>query len=149
MTVKEKIFYFWGVMDIIGAAYYAVDSWRFLGEDWGLALVNLTVMFILMWFDGVDGTLKGTYYLVYTLMPLMLLFSAYLYFTKKPYAAKFALAIEVLRIFTFRFSLPLLPVIANRFEWSGLTVNISLLVISELLKIGSLIFVIKKQPALN
>lgn len=82
MTAREKIFYFWGVMDVIGAVYYAIDSWGFLGGDWVSALVNLALLVYMTWFGGVDDTLQGTYYLVYVLIPLVLLFSAW-FFSRK------------------------------------------------------------------
>lgn len=39
--------------------------------------------------------------------------------------------------------------IAGGLGWGGLKVNISLLVLSEIVKIGSLIYLIKSQPAIN
>ncbi|MDU2379385.1 MAG: hypothetical protein E7D37_14970 [Enterobacter cloacae] len=149
MTAREKIFYFWGVMDVIGAVYYTFDSWGFLGGDWVSALVNLALLVYVTWFGGVDDTLQGTYYLVYVLIPLALLFSAWFFFKKKHYAVKFSLSLEVLRIITLRSSVPLFPMIAGGLGWGGLKVNISLLVLSEIVKIGSLIYLIKSQPAIN
>ncbi|WP_263069857.1 hypothetical protein [Enterobacter huaxiensis] len=149
MTAKEKVFYFWGVMDAVGAVYYSYGSWEFLGGSWVLATVNLGMIFYLAMFGGVDEMLKGTYYLIYTLTPLTLILSSWFFFKKKYYAVEFAMVQEIFRIIALRCSLPLLPMIVSGLGWSGLTINISILVFSEILKIGSLIYVIKKQPATN
>lgn len=82
MTAKEKVFYLWGVMDAVEAVYYSFGSWAFLGENWVLATVNLGMIFYLAMFSGVDDMLKGTYYLVYTLMPLTLILSSW-FFSRK------------------------------------------------------------------
>jgi len=83
MTAKEKVFYFWGVMDAVGAVYYSYGSWEFLGGNWVLATVNLGMIFYLAMFGGVDEMLKGTYYLIYTLTPLTLILSFWFFFKKK------------------------------------------------------------------
>lgn len=98
---------------------------------------------------GVNGLLAGLFYLVYLLWPVSLCFSAWFFFTTHRYAVRFALAQEVLRLLTMSCSVTLFPMIIVGLGMSVIPLNITLFVFSEIVKIGSLIFVMKKYCSVN
>lgn len=69
------------------------------------------------------------------------------FFTTHRYAVRFALAQEVLRLLTLSCSVTLFPMIIVGLGMSVISLNITLFILSEIVKIGSLIFVIKKCNA--
>jgi hypothetical protein len=71
------------------------------------------------------------------------------FFTTHRYAVRFALAQEVLRLLTMSCSVTLFPMIIVGLGMSVIPLNITLFVFSEIVKIGSLIFVMKKYCSVN
>lgn len=147
MVSKEKVFYFWGVMDIIGIVFYSMGPLRLLESWWDATGGNLGMIVFMVIAGGVNGILTGIFYLAYFLLPISMFFSAWFFFTNHRYAVRFALSQEALRVLTVSCSVTLFPVVIVGTGLSILPLNIVLFVFSELLKIGTLIFIIKKQPA--
>ncbi len=143
MNLKTKIFYFWGAMDVLAIAMYVIAS-----------VSNGRVPFIsdFIAFTGMDNNVTGdggysvavTLFFVLDLIMLLSLFvSAALFFKKHRYAVRFALCQEVLRFIASRYSLALFPALTGLFGAGNSWIYLSLFILSELLKIGSLIYVIK------
>lgn len=147
MNLKNKVWYFWGIMDVIGIVFYSIGALQLMGTLWDSAAGNPAVIIFMMVANGINGILSAIFYLIYILTPLTLFFSAWLFFKKSRYAVRFAMVQEVLRFLTLRCSVTLFPVVVGGLGMTGATVNISMIVLSEILKIGSLIYVLKKQPA--
>ncbi|MEH0884860.1 hypothetical protein [Enterobacter sp. UNJFSC 003] len=147
-NAKDNIFYFWGVMDVIGVVFYSVGPFRLLESWWDSSGGNLGVIIFMMIAGGVNGLLTGVFYVVYILWPVSLLFSAGFYFTHHRYAVRFALVQEVLRVLTMSCSVTLFPLIVVGLGMSVIPLNLALFVFSEVLKVASLIFILK-QPAKN
>ncbi|GGD20044.1 hypothetical protein ACP26F_13120 [Franconibacter pulveris 1160] len=145
MIAKEKVFYFWGAMDLIGIVFYSIDALRLLVKLWESSAGNPAVIIFMMIANGINGILTGVFYFVYILTPLTLFVSAWLFFKKSRYAVRFAMAQEVFRVLTLQCSVTLFPVVVGASGMTGATVNISKLLLSEILKVGSLIYVRKKQ----
>ncbi|WP_312283044.1 hypothetical protein [Pseudescherichia sp.] len=143
MTTRDKVFYFWGVMDVIGIAWYIMGPIASLENMWASAAGNLAVV---IFFFASAGPLAGLFYLAYLITPFTFFISAWLFFKRSGAAIKFALVQEVLRFLTFRCSVALFPLLAGKLGVAGGWMNISLLILSEALKIGSLIYVAKKHP---
>ncbi len=97
----------------------------------------------------VDDTLQGTYYLVYVLIPLVLLFSAWFFFKKKHYAVKFSLSLEVFAHYHFTKLSTFFSYDCRWIRMGRIKSKYLFLVLSEIAKIGSLIYLIKSQPAIN
>lgn len=147
MTAKNKIFYFWGVMDVIGIVFYSIGPYHLLESWWVSTGGNPGVIIFMLIAGGVNGIVTGAFYLVYLLMPVSLLFSAWFFFAKHRYAVGFALIQEVLRVIIFSCSVTLFPMAIAGLELSVISINIALFILSEILKIGSLIYIIKTVRA--
>ncbi|TYD07074.1 hypothetical protein E4M14_008160 [Enterobacter sp. Z1] len=147
MTAKNKIFYFWGVMDVIGIVFYSIGPYHLLESWWVSTGGNPGVIIFMLIAGGVIGIVTGAFYLVYLLMPVSLLFSAWFFFTKHRYAVGFALIQEVLRVIIFSCSVTLFPMAIAGLGLSVISINIALFILSEILKIGSLIYIIKTVRA--
>ncbi|UWX91530.1 hypothetical protein N2K86_12490 [Enterobacter mori] len=148
MIKSAKIFYFWGVMDVIGIVFYSIGPFRLLESWWDATGGNLGVIIFMLIAEGVKGLMTGAFYLVYLLWPVSLLFSAWFFFTKHRYVVRLALAQEILRFLTMSCSVTLFPMSIVGLGISIIPLNIALFVISEVLKISSLIFILK-QPVTN
>ena len=140
ITAKNKIFYFWGVMDVIGIVFYLIGPYHLLQSWWDSTGGNFGVIIFMLIAGGVNGLLTW---------PVSLCFSAWFFFTTHRYAVRFALAQEVLRLLTMSCSVTLFPMIIVGLGISVIPLNITLFVFSEIVKIGSLIFVMKKYSAAN
>lgn len=147
MTAKNKIFYFWGVMDVFGIVFYSIGPYHLLESWWVSTGGNPGVIIFMLIAGGVNGIVTGAFYLVYLLMPVSLLFSAWFFFTKHRYAVGFALIQEVLRVIIFSCSVTLFPMAIAGLGLSVISINIALFILSEILKIGSLIYIIKTVRA--
>ena len=144
ITAKNKIFYFWGIMDVIGIVFYSIGPYHLLQSWWDSTGGNFGVIIFMLIAGGVNGLLAGLFYLVYLLWPVSLCFSAWFFFTSHRYVVRFALAQEVLRLLTMSCSVTLFPMIIVGLGMSVISLNITLFVFSEIMKIGSLIFVMKR-----
>ncbi|MCF8581195.1 hypothetical protein L2X67_15360 [Enterobacter ludwigii] len=144
ITAKNKIFYFWGIMDVIGIVFYSIGPYHLLQSWWDSTGGNFGVIIFMLIAGGGSGLLAGLFYLVYLLWPVSLCFSAWFFFTTHRYAVRFALAQEVLRLLTMSCSVTLFPMIIVGLGMSVIPLNITLFVFSEIVKIGSLIFVMKR-----
>ena len=104
-------------------------------------------------FTGTSDVVSGggynfivTLFFIFDLLLLLSLFiSAWLFFKRKDVAIKFALAQEVFRLISFRCSVSFFPLLVSVFGITSVWVNLGLFVISELLKIYSLVYLMGKR----
>ncbi|MEP8671216.1 hypothetical protein ABKV27_03835 [Enterobacter hormaechei] len=144
MNLKSKLWYFWGSMDVLALLLYSVNSLR---QD------RIPFISDLIAFTGTSDVVSGggyyfivTLFFIFDLLLLLSLFiSAWLFFKKKDVAIKFALIQEVFRLISFRCSVSLFPLLVSVFGISSVWVNLGLFVISELLKVYSLVYLMGKR----
>lgn len=144
MNLKSKLWYFWGSMDVLALLLYSVNSLR---QD------RIPFISDLIAFTGTSDVVSGggyyfivTLFFIFDLLLLLSLFiSAWLFFKKKDVAIKFALIQEVFRLISFRCSVSFFPLLASVFGISSVWVNLGLFVISELLKVYSLVYLMGKR----
>lgn len=144
MNLKSKLWYFWGSMDVLALLLYSVNSLR---QD------RIPFISDLIAFTGTSDVVSGggyyfivTLFFIFDLLLLLSLFiSAWLFFKKKDVAIKFALIQEVFRLISFRCSVSFLPLLVSVFGISSVWVNLGLFVISELLKVYSLVYLMGKR----
>ena len=144
MNLKSKIWYFWGSMDVLALLLYSVNSLR---QD------RIPFISDLIAFTGTSDVVSGggyyfivTLFFIFDLLLLLSLFiSAWLFFKKKDVAIKFALIQEVFRLISFRCSVSFFPLLGSVFGISSVWVNLGLFVISELLKVYSLVYLMGKR----
>jgi len=144
MNLKSKLWYFWGSMDVLALLLYSVNSLR---QD------RIPLISDLIAFTGTSDVVSGggynfivTLFFIFDLLLLLSLFiSAWLFFKKKDVAIKFALIQEVFRLISFRCSVSFFPLLVSVFGITSVWVNLGLFVISELLKIYSLVYLMGKR----
>ena len=144
MNLKSKLWYFWGSMDVLALLLYSVNSLR---QD------RIPLISDLIAFTGTSDVVSGggynfivTLFFIFDLLLLLSLFiSAWLFFKRKDVAIKFALAQEVFRLISFRCSVSFFPLLVSVFGISSVWVNLGLFVISELLKVYSLVYLMGKR----
>ncbi|MED5725927.1 hypothetical protein [Enterobacter hormaechei] len=144
MNLKSKLWYFWGSMDVLALLLYSVNSLR---QD------RIPFISDLIAFTGTSDVVSGggyyfivTLFFIFDLLLLLSLFiSAWLFFKKKDVAIKFALIQEVFRLISFRCSVSFFPLLVSVFGISSVWVNLGLFVISELLKVYSLVYLMGKK----
>ena len=144
MNLKSKLWYFWGSMDVLALLLYSVNSLR---QD------RIPFISDLIAFTGTSDVVSGggyyfivTLFFIFDLLLLLSLFiSAWLFFKKKDVAIKFALIQEVFRLISFRCSVSFFPLLVSVFGITSVWVNLGLFVISELLKIYSLVYLMGKR----
>ena len=144
MNLKSKLWYFWGSMDVLALLLYSVNSLR---QD------RIPLISGLIAFTGTSDVVSGggynfivTLFFIFDLLLLLSLFiSAWLFFKRKDVAIKFALAQEVFRLISFRCSVSFFPLLVSVFGITSVWVNLGLFVISELLKIYSLVYLMGKR----
>lgn len=79
INAKNKILYFWGIMDVIGIVFYFVGPYHLLQSWWDSTGGNFGVIIFMLIAGVVNGLLTGLFYLVYLLWPVSLLFSAWFF----------------------------------------------------------------------
>ncbi|EPB4336514.1 hypothetical protein QNZ44_000459 [Enterobacter kobei] len=144
MNLKSKLWYFWGSMDVLALLLYSVNSLR---QD------RIPLISDLIAFTGTSDVVSGggynfivTLFFIFDLLLLLSLFiSAWLFFKRKDVAIKFALAQEVFRLISFRCSVSFFPLLVSVFGITSVWVNLGLFVISEMLKIYSLVYLMGKR----
>lgn len=144
MNLKSKLWYFWGSMDVLALLLYSVNSLR---QD------RIPLISDLIAFTGTSDVVSGggynfivTLFFIFDLLLLLSLsISAWLFFKRKDVAIKFALAQEVFRLISFRCSVSFFPLLVSVFGITSVWVNLGLFVISELLKIYSLVYLMGKR----
>ena len=144
MNLKSKLWYFWGSMDVLALLLYSVNSLR---QD------RIPFISDLIAFTGTSDVVSGggyyfivTLFFIFDLLLLLSLFiSAWLFFKKKDVAIKFALIQEVFRLISFRCSVSFFPLLVSVFGITSVWVNLGLFVISELLKVYSLVYLMGKR----
>ncbi len=141
MNLKNKLWYFWGFMDVLAVLLYCINAFR---QD------RIPFISDVMAFSGLPNNVSGgglvTLFFILDLMLLLSLFvSAWFFFKRKTCAIKFALVQEVFRLISFRCSVSLFPMLVSVFGVSNVWLNLGLFLLSEFLKIYSLVFVMKKS----
>ncbi|KFC01029.1 putative membrane protein [Trabulsiella guamensis ATCC 49490] len=147
MNFKNKQFLFWGIMDALAFLSYCFFSLTrhripFISD---IREVIATIDIVI----GGDsaGTLLIGYFICELLMLVSLLVSAYLFLRKKTAAITFAFVQEILRFITMKCSIAIFPIVLTVTGFSVLAINVGLFLLSEMIKIGSLMYCRKKQSA--
>ncbi|WP_313574644.1 hypothetical protein [Pseudescherichia sp.] len=148
MTTKEKVFYFWGIMDVICIYYYIIKPFSSVGDLISSAGGGV---FIAIYFIAAGKVWTALYVLIFIFTPVSLFFSAWFFFKKRDHAIRFALIQEVFRFITVRCSIPFFLWILAKVDtpdgYLGLSLSLVMVMIpAEILKIGSLMYVAKKYP---
>ncbi|MFP9432610.1 hypothetical protein ACJ9N4_20325 [Enterobacter sp. LM3] len=143
MNLKNKLWYFWGSMDVLAILLYCVISVR---------QGRIPFFSDVMAFSGLSNAVSGggysvllTLFFIFDLLLLLsFIVSAWFFFKRKPYAIKFAFIQEIFRFISFRCSVTLFPILVSIFGMSSVFLGGGFFVLSEILKISSLVFLMRK-----
>ncbi|QRG80035.1 hypothetical protein [Citrobacter sp. R56] len=147
MKLKTKVFYFWGGMDALAILIYCVHVlWQ-----GGIPLISDILSFSrisdtgTVTGNGIYNTIVTLLFALDVILFVSLFISAWLFFTQNRYAVRFAFIQEVLRFTSLRCSISVFPLMAGLSEPASMFFNIFLFATSEVVKIYSLIYVIKSN----
>ncbi|KNC92126.1 hypothetical protein GM30_19020 [Trabulsiella odontotermitis] len=147
MNSKNNIFLFWGIMDVIAFLSYCLFSLArhrmpFISDIHAVIAIveNVTE-------GNSSSILLFGYFICNLLMLISLPVSAFLFLRKKAAAIPFACAQEILRFITIKCSIAIFPIVLTLTGFSMLAVNVGLFLLSEAIKMSSLIYCRKKQSA--
>ena len=139
MTVKDKVFFFWGGMDTLAIILYCLNS----VQKGRMPVISDALSFIDLWSAHstlVPGALVLLLFALDLGLLLSFILSAIFFFKRQRCAVKFALFQEVFRLISFRCSVAFFPLLADVTGISNVWVNLVLFMISETLKLYSLIY---------
>lgn len=145
MTIKEKVFYFWGVMDALAILLYFINSFKQGRVPYFTDINDFSHLFKLTLGQGFYGVFVAIFFVMDIIFLLSLFVSAWLFYKKNPYAVRFSFAQELLRLVSFRCSVAFLPLILVLFGIKHAWMNLALFCLSEIVKVGSLIYIGKKE----
>ena len=144
MSYKDKIFTFWGAMDLLAIGSYLFYSLKMghvpIWSDIQLFYSQLTLMEV----RGADRIFLQTLFFIHSGLLLSLCFSAYAFLVKKNIRFLFIGLQEMMRILSLTCSVALFPLLLQFMRIDDAFVALILFVISETLKIGSLLWLRKR-----
>ncbi|POP42980.1 hypothetical protein CHU32_17280 [Superficieibacter electus] len=140
MRLKKGIYIFWGIMDVLALAIYVVLAIHMGRIPFYTDIVHFQDSAI-HYSDG-GGLIIWMLALFAAgfLLRLSLFYSAWSFIGKKEINTLFFILQEAGRVITFTGSLPLLTLLAYDAGIVSVAVTLSLFIVSEILKIGSIIW---------
>ncbi|HCR1073979.1 TPA: hypothetical protein OMU12_001345 [Enterobacter cloacae] len=151
MNLKNKLWYFWGCMDVLAVMLYFVNTIQqgripFISDILAFSGLSSDVA------SGGYSVLVFLFFILDLVLLLSLFASAWFFFKRKTYAIKFAIIQEVLRFISFRCSVTLFPLLVTVSGISNTWLNLGLFVLSECLKLYSMLYLMsnrKTERSLN
>lgn len=144
MSYKDKIFTFWGTMDLLAIGSYLFFSLKMghvpIWSDIQLFYTQLTLMEV----RGADRIFLQSLFFIHSGLLLSLCFSAYAFLVKKKIRFLLIGLQEMMRILSLTCSVALFPLLLQVMRIDDALVALILFVISEALKIGSLLWLRKR-----
>ena len=148
MSYKDKIFTFWGVMDLLAIGSYIFYSLKMghvpIWSDIQLFYTQLTLMEV----RGADSIFLQSLFFLHLGLILSLCLSAYAFLKKTKIRFLLIGLQEVMRILSLTCSVAIFPLLLQVMHIEEAFVGILLFVISETLKVGSLLW-LRKQGLLT
>ena len=140
MNLRNKIFIFWGVMDVLallGYLFYSLQSGNVpFYSDIRAFYSNYAHLDV----SGGTGGLIQLIFFINTALVFSLLFSAWSFLAKKNINMVFLVAQEIARVCSLKCSVALIPMMLHLTGLRSALVAIVLFVLSEALKIGSVVW---------
>jgi uncharacterized membrane protein YtjA (UPF0391 family) len=140
MNLRNKIFIFWGVMDVLallGYLFFSIQSGNVpFYSDISAFYSNYGHLGI----SGVTGGLMQLMFFINIVLIVSLIFSAWSFLAKKNINMIFLVVQEIARVFSLKCSVALIPMMMHLTGFRSALVAIVLFVLSEALKIGSVVW---------
>ncbi len=140
MSYKDKIFTFWGAMDLLAIGSYLFYSLKMghvpIWSDIQLFYAQLALMEV----RGADRIFLQSLFFIHSGLLLSFCFSAYAFLVKKKIRFLLIGLQEVMRILSLTCSVALFPLLLQVMRIDNVFVGLFLFVLSETLKVGSLLW---------
>lgn len=140
MNLRNKILIFWGVMDVLallGYLFFSIQSGNVpFYSDISAFYSNYGRLGV----SGVTGGLMQLMFFINIVLIVSLIFSAWSFLAKKNINMIFFVVQEIARVFSLKCSVALIPMMMHLTGFRSALVAIVLFVLSEALKIGSVVW---------
>lgn len=144
MSHKDKIFIFWGGMDVLAIASYLFFSLSMGNIPFWSDIQHFYANLSFMEVRGATGILLQCIFFIYLGLMVTLFISAWCFLKKREISFLFITLQEVMRIFSLSCSVAIFPLVLRFLQIEEALVAFILFAVSEVLKIGSL-FWLRKQ----
>jgi uncharacterized membrane protein YtjA (UPF0391 family) len=140
MNLRNKIFIFWGVMDVLALLGYLFFSMQSGNVPFYSDISAFYSNYGRLGVSGVTGGLMQLMFFINIVLIVSLIFSAWSFLTKKNINMIFLVVQEIARVFSLKCSVALIPMMMHLTGFRSALVAIVLFVLSEALKIGSVVW---------
>lgn len=140
MNLRNKIFIFWGVMDVLALLGYLFFSMQSGNVPFYSDISAFYSNYGRLGVSGVTGGLMQLMFFINIVLIVSLIFSAWSFLTKKNINMIFFVVQEIARVFSLKCSVALIPMMMHLTGFRSALVAIVLFVLSEALKIGSVVW---------
>ncbi len=145
MSNKDKIFTFWGLMDVLAIASYLFFSVRMGNVPFWSDIQHFYANLAFMEVKGAISMLMEGLFFLNLILLVTLFFSAWAFLKKREISFLFISLQEVMRVFSLSCSVAIFPIILRVMYVEEALVGFILFVVSETLKIGSLLWLRKQN----
>lgn len=140
MNLRNKILIFWGVMDVLALLGYLFFSMQSGNVPFYSDISAFYSNYGRLGVSGVTGGLMQLMFFINIVLIVSLIFSAWSFLAKKNINMIFFVVQEIARIFSLKCSVALIPMMLHLTGFRSALVAIVLFVLSEALKIGSVVW---------
>lgn len=140
MSLKNKIFVFWGIMDVLALVSYLVFSLQGGNIPFYSDIKGFYNTYPQLGVSGLMGGVLQLLFLINIALIVSLVFSAWSMLARKNINNVFFIVQEIARLLSLKCSLTLIPLALHFTGFSVAWVAIVLFLISEALKIASISF---------
>lgn len=140
MNLRNKIFIFWGVMDVLALLGYLFFSMQSGNVPFYSDISAFYSNYGRLGVSGVTGGLMQLMFFINIVLIVSLIFSAWSFLTKKNINMIFFVVQEIARVFSLKCSVALIPMMMHLTGFRSALIAIVLFVLSEALKIGSVVW---------
>ncbi|MGP3593606.1 hypothetical protein [Vagococcus sp. WN89Y] len=145
MNLKNKIFVFWGIMDVLALASYFVFSLQSGNIPFYSDIKGFYNTYPQLGVSGLTGGFLQFLFLINIALIVSLVFSAWMMTVKKEINNVFFIVQEIARLLSLKCSLTLIPLFLHFTGFSVAWVAITLFLLSEVLKIASVSWAKRKN----
>ena len=140
MNLRNKIFIFWGVMDVLALLGYLFFSMQSGNVPFYSDISAFYSNYGRLGVSGVTGGLMQLMFFINIVLIVSLIFSAWSFLTKKNISMIFFVVQEIARVFSLKCSVALIPMMMHLSGFSSAWGAVVLFMLSEALKIGSVVW---------
>ncbi|WLI75365.1 hypothetical protein Q5705_12225 [Kosakonia sp. H02] len=140
MNLRNKLFVFWGLMDVLALAGYVFFSLQNGGVPFYSDISNFYTHYPQLGVSGFAGGLIQIMFFINIALIVSLIFSAWSFIAKKKINTAFFIVQEIARLFSLKCSVALIPLMMHFTGFSSAWGAIVLFILSEALKIASVVW---------